>query len=113
MDLTQNVRAATTNNPYIDQKKADYWNLRKTNQLADFDAWVVIPQETLDALIKLGYDTATAQRTHDVIVSKRPESGISPGLQSEDRIATVNQVILPLSQQLGVPDRRSTAECIG
>ena len=72
-DLTLQVRAATTNNPYIEEKKAAYWNTRKANQLEDFDAWVLDAQEKLDALKKQGYDTATAQRTHDVIVSKRPD----------------------------------------
>jgi hypothetical protein len=99
--LTQKVRVATTNNPYIDQKLADYWNLRKTNQLADFDAWVVDSQEKLDALKKLGYDTGPAQRTHDVFVSKRPELVSALDAKDEGRIATVNQVILPLSKQLG------------
>ena len=99
--LTLKVRAATTNNPYLDAKKAAYWDLRKANQLEDFDAWVLDAQGALDSLKKQGYDTAPAQRTHDVIVSKRPDLVSALESKSEDRIISANQVILPLSRQLG------------
>jgi hypothetical protein len=99
--LTQKVRTATINNPYIDEKKAAYWNLRRENQLSDFDAWMLSAQESLDTLNRLGYDTAAAQRTHDVLASKRPDLVAALESKSDDRIASMNLVLLPLSQQLG------------
>jgi hypothetical protein len=100
-DLTLKVRAATTNNPYISENQAAYWDIRRTNQLRDFDAWVLYSQESLDSLGTQGYPVAAAQRTHDVIVSKRPDLVSALESKNEDRILSVNQVILPLSQQLG------------
>ena len=100
-DLTLKVRAATANNPYIEEKKAAYWNIRKANQLNDFDAWVLDAQGKLDILNKQGYDTAPSQRTHDVIVAKRPDLVAALDSKNEDRTIAINQVLLPLSQQLG------------
>jgi hypothetical protein len=100
-DLSLLVRASTTNNPYIDEKKVAYWNTRKVNQLEDFDGWVLDTQGSLDILKKQGYNTATAQRTHDVIASKRPDLVAALDAKNDDRILSINQALLPLSQQLG------------
>jgi hypothetical protein len=100
-DLTLQVRAATTGNPYIEGKAAAYWSVRKANQLSDFDAWLLDAQGSLDLLGRQGYDTAAAQRTHDVIASKRPDLASALDSKSNDQIAAVNLVILGLSQQLG------------
>jgi hypothetical protein len=100
-DLTLRIRAATTNNPYIDEKKAAYWNIRRANNLEDFDAWIVDAQSTLTYLNIQGYDTSVAQRTHDVIASKRPDLVAALESKNVDQITSVNLAILPLSQQLG------------
>jgi hypothetical protein len=99
--LTLNVRAATTGNPYIDEKAQAYWGTRKLNQLRDFDAWLLNAQGALDQLNRQGYDIAAPQRTHDVIASKRPDLTAALDSKSNDQIAAVNTVILGLSQQLG------------
>lgn len=100
-ELSRKIGAATTNNPYIGEKKAAYWNTRRTLQLADFDAWVLVSQGSLDTLRKQGYDTAAGQRSLDVIVSKRPDLAAALESKSEDQILAANGVILPLTQQLG------------
>lgn len=99
-DLTLKVRAATTNNPYIGEKRAAYWSTRRTNQLKDFDAYVVESQVSLDNLKKQGYDTTAAQRSLDVIGSKRPAVVEALESHSEDSILTTNEGILTLTRQL-------------
>lgn len=99
--FTQQIGAATTNNPYIDQKQKAYWSIRRTNQLEDFDTWVLDTQASLDLLTKQGFDMAEAQRSFDVIGSKRRDLEAALESKSEDRIADVNRVILPLTRQLG------------
>jgi hypothetical protein len=100
-DLSQKITAATINNPYIDEKKAAYWDTRRTRQLADFDAWARASQSSLDTLRNRGYDTAAPQRTLDVIASKRPDLQSALESKSDDRIIAVNGVILPLTRELG------------
>lgn len=109
-DLTLQVRAATTNNPYIEQKRLAYWNTRRTNQLADFDAWAGEAQVSLDTLKMQGFDTAAAQRTLDVIGSKRRDLAAALDAKSEDGILAANDVILPLTRELGAGAAEAQAE---
>jgi hypothetical protein len=109
-DLSLQVRAATTNNPYIDEKQQAYWSVRRTNQLKDFDAWVLDTQASLDLLTKQGFDMAAAQRSLDVIGSKRPDLLAALESKNEDQIASVNGVIRPLTQQLGVQVQEAQAQ---
>jgi hypothetical protein len=99
--LSQQVAEATTNNPYIEKKQQAYWSIRRTNQLNDFDAWTQETQASLDSLEKQGFDTAAAQRSLDVIASKRPNLDAALESKSEDRIIAMNSEILPLTRQLG------------
>ena len=100
-DLSQKIVAATTNNPYILEKKAAYWDTRRTRQLADYDTWVLSSQGSLDLLKKQGYDTATSQRSLDVIASKRPDLVSALESKDEDRILSFNGVLRPLTQTFG------------
>lgn len=99
--LSRQVGAATTNNPHIVEREQAYWSIRRTNQIRDFDAWVKDAQASLDILKLQGFDTSSAQRTLAVIGSKRPDLDAALAAKSEDRIATVNGVISPLTRQLG------------
>jgi hypothetical protein len=99
-DLQRQIAAATTGNPHIAQRQQAYWNVRKTGQLRTFDAWVAAAQADLDTLKKQGFDTTTAQRTLDVIGSKRPVLVAALEAKNEDRIAAANDVIHPLTIQL-------------
>lgn len=100
-DLAMQVGKATAGNPHIEEKRLAYWNTRRTSQIRDFDAWVLESQGVLDTLEKEGYDTARAQRTLDVFVSKRPVVVSALESKSDDRIVAANQVTLPLSRELG------------
>ncbi len=100
-DLAIAVHGATINNPYIEQRKAAYWTARKTGQLADFDAYVRESQASLDTLKAGGFPVAPAQRTLDVLASKRPVLVAALDARSEERIAAAGDVILPLSVDLG------------
>ena len=42
-------------NPYITMRKDAYWSARRTQQLADFDAWVDQIQKSLDSLQAQGF----------------------------------------------------------
>lgn len=99
-DLTLAVRAATANNPWIEEKKTAYWNTRKTRQLADFDTWVLSSQNSLDSLQVQGYDTAPSQRTLDVIIARRPDLVAAFESKNEAQVNSANAVILPLTRQL-------------
>jgi hypothetical protein len=100
-DLSQKIGAATTNNPYIGEKKAAYWDTRRTRQIADYDTWVLSSQVSLDLLKKQGFDTAQSQRSLDVIASKRPDLVAALESKDEGRILSFNAVLLPLTQAFG------------
>ena len=100
-DLSFQVGKSTTDNPYIVEKTASYWNTRRSLQLAGYDAWARDAQGSLDLLVTEGYDTAKAQRTLDVFSSKRPSVAAALEAKDEERIRTVNGITLPLSEQLG------------
>ena len=99
-DLKIAVGAATAGNPYIDQREAAYWNVRRAGQLADYDSWVSSTQASLDDLKLQGYDMAKAQRTLDVLGSKRPDLASALEAESEEQIVSANNVIMPLSEEL-------------
>jgi hypothetical protein len=99
--LSLPISTAKTNNPYIEEKKNAYWNTRKTNQLKDFDAWVLSAQGALDMLKTQGYDTSKAQYTLDTISSKRPEIQSALESKNENQILYMNSAVYPLTQQLG------------
>lgn len=99
--LSQKVGEATTANPYIVEREQAYWSIRRTNQVRDFDAWVTESQGSLDTLKTQGFDITSAQRTLDVIGSKRPGLDAALAAKSGERIAEVNAVILSLTRQLG------------
>ena len=109
-ELSFAIGAATTNNPYIGQRQRAYWSIRRTNQLQDFDAWTEETQASLDTLKKQGFDMAAAQRSLDVIGSKRPDLESALESKSEGRIATVNGVIFPLTRQLGEQVQEAQAQ---
>lgn len=97
--LNSEVSAVKNNNPYIQAKQDAYWAVRKENNLADFDAWVRDGQQHLDGLKSRGYDTTSAQRALDVFSSKRPDVEAALKTKAETAIQSVNQQILPLSEQ--------------
>jgi len=107
--LSRQVGEATSGNPYIVQREQAYWNIRRTNQIRDFDAWVKESQGSLDTLKTQGFDTAQAQRTLDVIGSKRPGLDAALAAKSGERIADINGVILPLTRQLGAQVQEAQA----
>ena len=85
------------NNPYISQKKENYWAVRTTAQLAAFDTWVQEAQQRLDTLKAGGYDTTTAQRALDVFSSKRPDVKAAFATKTETAVRSVNLQTQPLS----------------
>jgi hypothetical protein len=97
-ELGRQISAATANSPYITNAQNAYWNTRRTGTLADFDLWVRNSQQVLDGLKAKGYDTATPQRTLDVISSRRPDIQSALESRSEIALATINQQILPQTQ---------------
>ena len=97
-DLNRQITVAKFNNPYIQAKKDTYWNVRKTNQLADFDAWVAEAQQNLNTLKLQGYDITAAQRALDVFSSKRPDVVTALSAKSEPAIESSNQQVVPLSE---------------
>ncbi|PKG33803.1 hypothetical protein [Methanoregula sp.] len=96
--LESQILDVKTNNPYILQKKEQYWTIRTKAQLAAFDTWVREGQERLDILKAQGYDTTTAQRSLDVFASRKPAVSAAFASKSETSIRSVNQQIQPLSQ---------------
>jgi hypothetical protein len=96
--LESQILDAKNNNPYILQKKEQYWTIRTKAHLAAFDTWVREGQERLDILKAQGYDTTTAQRSLDVFASKKPTVSAAFASKSETAIRSVNQLIQPLSQ---------------
>lgn len=100
-DLSRALTGAVTNNPYIEQRKATYWTVRKANQLADFDAYILAARSSLDSLGAVGYPLEKAERALDVLASKRPDLASALEAKSEDRIASAGAIILPLSEDLG------------
>jgi len=96
--LESQILDAKNNNPYILQKKEQYWAIRTKAQLAAFDTWVREGQERLDILKAQGYDTTTAQRSLDVFASKKPTVTAAFAAKSETSIRSANQLIQPLSQ---------------
>lgn len=96
--LESQILDAKNNNPYILQKKDQYWSIRTTAQLAAFDTWVREGQDRLDILKAQGFDTTTAQRSLDVFASKKPAVSAAFATKSETSIRSVNQQIQPLSQ---------------
>ncbi|HEX3002482.1 MAG TPA: hypothetical protein VHN82_09010 [Methanoregula sp.] len=96
--LESQILDAKNNNPYILQKKDQYWTIRTRIQLAAFDTWVREGQERLDLLKAQGYDTTTAQRSLDVFASKKPTVSSAFAAKSETSIRSANQLLQPLSQ---------------
>lgn len=108
--LALNVREAKTNNPYIDAKQKAYWSIRRTNQMKDFDAWILDTQASLNTLKKQGFDTAAAQRSLDVTGAERRSLDAALESKDEQRIALVNGVILISTQQLSEQVREAQAQ---
>jgi hypothetical protein len=96
-ELRLQISTATANSPYITEKQNTYWNIRTTGTLADFDAWMAESQQALDGLKAKGYDTATPQRTLDVITARRPEIQSALVSRSEIAVAAIGQQILAQS----------------
>jgi len=97
-DLSRAIAAVKLNNPYIQAKKDAYWNVRKANQLADFDTWVLEGQQTLNAKKAEGYEITAAQRALDVFSAKRPDVAAALNARSDTAIEAVNQKTVPLSE---------------
>jgi hypothetical protein len=93
------IAASKVNNPYILAKEDAYWEVRKTDNLADFDAWVNDGQQLLDGLESGGYNTTSAQRALDVFAARRPDLQAALVARSVTDIESVNGQILALSQQ--------------
>ena len=96
--LESQILDAKNNNPYILQKKEQYWAIRTKAQLAAFDTWVREAQERLDILKAQGYDTTKAQRSLDVFASNKPAVSAALASKSETSVKSANQLIQPLSQ---------------
>lgn len=96
--LESQILDAKNNNPYIVQKKDQYWTVRTTAQLAAFDTWVREGQDRLDVLKAQGFDTTTAQRSLDVFASRKPAVNAALAAKSETSVRSANQLIQPLSQ---------------
>lgn len=96
--LGRQIAAAKLNNMYILARKDAYWNVRKTDQLADFDAWVSEGQQSLDTLKARGYDTAAAQRALDSFSTKRTDVQAALTSRSDATVDAANQQIAPLSE---------------
>jgi hypothetical protein len=96
--LESQILDAKNNNPYILQKKEQYWAVRTKAQLAAFDTWVQEGQERLDILETEGYDTTTAQRALDIFASKRPTVQAAFASKSENSVKSANQLVQSLSQ---------------
>jgi len=97
-ELRLRASVATANSPYITEKQNAYWNIRTTGTLADFDAWAAESQQVLDGLKAKGYNTATPQRTLDVITARRPEIQSALVSRSEIAVGAIGQQILAQSQ---------------
>jgi hypothetical protein len=97
-DLARQVFLAKDNNPYLSQKKENYWAVRTATQLAAFDQWVEDGQQYLDTLKGEGYDVTTAQRALDVFSSRRPDVKAAYAAKTDDAVQSVNAQILPLSR---------------
>lgn len=106
-DLALAIRTSTINNPYIEQRRAAYWTVRRTSQLAEFDSYAGSAQASLDTLQARGYPVESAQRALDVLVSRRPLLQSALDAKSEERIISAGDVILPLSEDLGEETARS------
>lgn len=99
-ELSTALTGAVTNNPYIAQRKAAYWTIRKAGQLEDFDAYVLSARSSLEGLGAQGYPLEKAKRALDVLASKRPELASALDARNEDRIVSAGAIILPLSVDL-------------
>jgi hypothetical protein len=97
-ELSLKMGMTTANSPYITDKQNAYWNTRKAGTLADFDAWEKNSQQVLDSLKTRGYDTATAQRTLDVISSRRPDIQSALESRSDIAIVAINRQVIPQTQ---------------
>jgi len=60
-DLQSQIGRAVNANPYIAMKKDDYWVIRSTHQMDDFDTWVAQTQKTLDTLQVQGFPVTETQ----------------------------------------------------
>ncbi|MFA4877587.1 MAG: hypothetical protein WC586_09240 [Methanoregula sp.] len=86
-ELNAQITLATSNNPYIQEKKNLYWSTRANGQLADLDSWAGAVQADLDALRARGYDTTKAQRALDVTLASRPQLQAALELKNEDQVS--------------------------
>lgn len=107
-ELNGQIALATSNNPYIAEKKNLYWSTRTRGQLSDFDSWAEESQAALDSLKAKGYDIAKAQRALDVTIAKRPELQAALESRDEDKAGDACAMLLPLS--LDYTDRVAETE---
>jgi hypothetical protein len=96
-ELNRQITQATSNNPYVEEKKNLYWSTRIKGQLSDFDTWAGDAQAELDDLSAKGYDTAKAQRALDVTIAKRPDLKSALEFKDENKINDASDQILSLS----------------
>jgi hypothetical protein len=71
-DLKVALDESIAGNPYIENKKKAYWDLRANLQMNDLTTRIKLARTVLNDLNAKGYDTAGAQRILDVIASKEP-----------------------------------------
>jgi len=96
-DLKAALDAATKGNPYIENQKKTYWDLRANLQMKDFATRIRHARTVLNDLKSRGYDTDSAQRTLDVIASKEPVLRDALVLKSDLKVQSANDEIRDLS----------------
>jgi hypothetical protein len=99
-DLKAALDDSIAGNPYIENKKKAYWDLRADLQMKDFTTRIKHARTVLSDLNGMGYDTAAAQRTLDVIASKEPILKEALGSKSDTKVQSANSEIHELSLQL-------------
>ncbi|MDO9324959.1 MAG: hypothetical protein Q7T80_08405, partial [Methanoregula sp.] len=85
-DLQAQTGRAVNGNPYITMKKDAYWTIRSTQQLANFDTWVLQTQKTLDTLQAQGFPVTDTQPYLDRFASLKADLKSSLDAKDFDRL---------------------------
>jgi len=72
-ELRANVLSAVDGSSQLQQLLDNYWQVRETTELADFDLRVTRAQETLGTLLENGHEITPAQEKLEEIVTMRTE----------------------------------------
>jgi len=99
--LLSEIKTALTNNQsYFDTFEDQYWDIKKTNDLAIFDMRVDHAQDILDILVNRGYNTTEAQDKLDEIIAKRTDLVDALDERNYGEIGVVLREIYNLSKEL-------------